>query len=76
MKTGTMLDIQKCTSVKFRNIQHPETRISPRRRLYPPACMPCGLEAEPEAGIKQDCQWFSSQRPKSNTTFYAAHLNK
>ena len=24
--------------------------ISPRRRLYPPACKPYGLEAEPEAG--------------------------
>jgi hypothetical protein len=23
--------------------------LSPRRRLYPPACKPSGLEAEPEA---------------------------
>jgi hypothetical protein len=23
--------------------------LSPRRRLYPPACRPYGLEAEPEA---------------------------
>jgi len=25
--------------------------FSPRRRLYPPACKPYGLEAEPEATI-------------------------
>ncbi len=31
--------------------QYPGTGISPRRRLYPPACKPYGLEAEPEASI-------------------------
>ena len=27
--------------------------ISPRRRLYPPACKPYGLEAGPEAGNRE-----------------------
>jgi hypothetical protein len=39
--------------MKLKNIQHPETSISPRRRLFPPACKPNGLEAEPEARINQ-----------------------
>ena len=34
--------------VFFRNLA---SGISPRRRLYPPACKPYGLESEPEASI-------------------------
>ena len=40
----------------FGVIRDPATGISPRRRLYPPACKPYGaepgLEAEPEASIQ------------------------
>ena len=41
----------------------PELVSSPRRRLYPPACKPYGLEAEPEADLKNQVGLWRATRP-------------
>ena len=48
------LDIQERTNGEIKDIRYPETSISPRRRLYPPACKPTG--------------WKRSRRPGSVNT--------
>ena len=53
--------------------------FSPRRRLYPPACRPYGLEAEPEAGFRtwSVCTCSRSLTPGSWTgtrTIAPAHV--
>jgi len=44
--------------------------ISPRRRLYPPACKPYGLEAEPEAGSREKKSSQSSLPRRSGRSYW------